>query len=342
MSAFPRIFAAALALALIPGLVPMLGQGRTAFGLGVLRRDGVLIPFCTYNGRTWSADWPGIDTPELPISIQSVPKRWWGAPGPSASWTAWLADGGKQPLVLEKPEHLRIFCGTHLGIQTDYRGGPFDPRDPTIAKDGVAIAGDAALLPITQVSLFAPDAHKIVETITDDFNKEEKLAATRFVAWVHPYGETARKQVPIELESFYRARESTPSGEWLTSYIEAVRRFPALPRDHDCGLITFVRGWVLEREGADPVIDLSARVTYCDRADVTFMQPFGRLLIDREPYWVYQMSSWRDELYEVSRIKPTEVRPVMAVAGGGCPKDAPPPARGRGRGGLAIGRGGGD
>jgi hypothetical protein len=324
-----------VALALATAM-PLSGQGRGAFGLGVLRRDGVLIPFAAYNGHSWTADWPGVDSPELPISLDSVPKRWWGAPGPAAPWTAYLLDGTTRPLVLKKPEHLSIFCGAHLGIRTDYEGSGFDPRQPTIAKDGVAIAGGATLLPVIQVSLLSTDAKKITAAIADDFNSEEEAAAGRFVNWRHPFDAEARKRYPIELETFYRARESTPSGTWVTSYVEAVRRFPARAFDNGCGLITFVRGWVLEREGHDPVIDIGARVTYCDRADVSFMQPFGRLLIDREPYWVYQISSWRDELYGVSRVRPTEVRAVMAVAGGGCPKDAPVPGRGRGRG-----RGGG-
>jgi hypothetical protein len=63
------------------------------------------------------------------------------------------------------------------------------------------------------------------------------------------------------------------------------------------------------------------------------MLPFGRMLIDNEVYWVYQISSWRDEVYTVSRIRSTEVRPVVAVAGGGCPRDLPPGFGGRGRGG---------
>jgi hypothetical protein len=328
MSAFWRRTALLVALALLGG-IPLIGQGKTTFGLGVLRRDGILIPFAAYNGRAWTADWPGLDSTELPISLDSVPRRWWGAPGPAASWTAWLLDGSKRPLVLKKPAHLRVFCTTHLGVQTDYEATEFDLRDPTIPKDGLAIAGSAELLPITPISLHSQDARKIVEAITDDFNKEEKAAAARFIAWSHPFDEPIRKTYPIELEAFYRSRESSPSGTWVTNYVEAVRRFPARPSDRECGLITFVRGWVLEREGKDPVIDIGARITYCDRADVSFMQPFGRLVIDREPYWVYQMSSWRDELYGVSRVKPDEVRAVMAVAGGGCPKNAPEPGRGR-------------
>jgi hypothetical protein len=313
--------------------VVLAGQGKTAFGLGVLRRDGVLIPFCSFNGRTWTADWPGSDgSIALPISLSDIPKRWWGAPGPAAPWTAWSIDAEPRPLKLEKPQQVQVFCGTHLGIKTDYQGtGDIDPREPTVPKDGVAIAGDAKLLPVIPVSLYSGDAKRIVEAITDDFNKEEETAASHFLNWEHPFSADERKATPIQLEAFYRARESTPSGDWSTSYVEAVRRFPARLGDNDCGLITFVRGWVLEREGRKPVIDIGARITYCDRADVSFMQPFGRLLIDREPYWVYQISSWRDEIYGVSRVRPEDVRPVMAVAGGGCPTKAP--GRGRGRGG---------
>src|SRR3954469_19131616 len=173
MSAFLRRFGPLVALALALA-VPLAGQSRSPFGLGVLRRDGALIPFTSWNGRTWSTEWPGINSAELPISVASIPKRWWGAPGPAAPWTAHLTDGTTRPLALKKPAHLRIFCGTHLGVQTDYEGGEFDPRDPTIGKDGIAVAGDAQVLPITQVSLYAQDAKRITDIITDEFNKEEK------------------------------------------------------------------------------------------------------------------------------------------------------------------------
>jgi len=63
-------------------------------------------------------------------------------------------------------------------------------------------------------------------------------------------------------------------------------------------------------------------VGFCDREDVSFMLPFGRVVLDNEVYWIYQISSWRNEFYSVARVRPEEVRPVVAVAGGECPKDA--------------------
>src|SRR6478752_9552173 len=146
MSALWRRIAPLVVLVLAAGLLPLAAESRS-FGLGVLRRDGILIPFASFNGRSWSADWPGLNSTELPISLSSIPKKWWGAPGPAAAWTAYLPDAESRPLALQKPAHLRVFCSTHLGLQTDYAGGPFDPRDPTIAKDGIAIAGAAQLQP---------------------------------------------------------------------------------------------------------------------------------------------------------------------------------------------------
>jgi len=295
------------------------------FSIGVLRRDGILVPFASFDGKRWNAPWPDSDeNVTLPIALGDVPKRWWGG-GEGQPWTAWVGEPfAPQPLALEKPVHFRAFCGSHVGISTRYRGGAFDTREPTVPKDGVAIAapqGAVTLKPITRISTIAADGKRMIAAITDTFNEEEAQAARRFTAWLHPFGDAQRRRYPIELEALYRARETSARGEWSTNYVEAVRRFPAAPQDKGCGLITFVRGWVIEREGKEPVINIGARVTYCDRADVSFMLPFGRVAVDDERYWVYQTSSWRDEFYSVARVRPDEVQPVVAVAGGGCPRE---------------------
>jgi hypothetical protein len=296
------------------------------FSVGVLRRDGVLIPFASFNGREWSVAWPGSDLRQpLPIGLSDIPARWWGAAGAGTPWTAWLRDEEKRPLKLLKPVHVPIFCGAHLAIATDYRGEPGSEREPTVPKDGIATAGDATVLPVTAVSVNAPDAARLIAAITDRFNEEEALAEKHFTNWIHPYGPAARARRPITLEAFYRAVDPTPSGDIRTNYIEAVRRFPAGLSDQGCGLITFVRGWITEYRDKKPEINIGARITYCDRADVSFMQPFGRVRVARgstgDVYWIYQTSSWRDEFYSIVRVSAEGVRPVLVVAGGGCPKE---------------------
>ena len=300
------------------------------FSVGVLRRDGVLIPFASFNGRTWQVVWPGSDLRQpLPIGLGDIPKAWWGGAGPDAPWRAWLRDDTQQPLKLIKPVHVPVFCGAHLAIATDYRGEAPAEREPTVPKDGIATTGDVTVRPITQVSVKSPDAARIVAAITERFNEEEALATRQFTNWFHPFGPDYRSQMPIELEAFYRAVDPGPNGDFRTNYIEAVRRFPAGPVDRGCGLITFARGWVTEYRDKKPEINIGARVTYCDRADVSFIQPFGRVRIERargreadaDVFWIYQTSSWRDEFYSVARVAPEGVRPVLVVAGGGCPKE---------------------
>jgi len=319
------------ALAAVAALAMVSAAADARFTVAVLRRDGVMIPFASFNGRAWNTPWPGAaPNVVLPISLDDVPKEWWGSAGPAAPWTAWLADGSSRPLKLNRPVHVQVFCGAHLGIGTDYRAQAPVERGPTVAKDGVAIAGDARLEPVPQISVLAADAARMVAAITAKFNEEEAQAAESFTRWRHPFGAAARAAAPIVLEAFYRSIETTPHGELRTSYIEAIRKFPALPRDEGCGLITFVHGWVTEVPGKKPVIDIRARVTYCDREDVPFIQPFGRFVARdaggrvQDVFWVYQLSSWRNEFYSVARVTKDGVRPVVGVSGGGCPKEPAP------------------
>ncbi len=291
-------------------------SAKEAFALGVLRRDGVLLPFASYDG-SWSVDWP-YGSVTLPISLADVPKKWWGAPGPEAQWTAWLPGEVERPLKVRNLTTVPVFCDRRLAIQTDYVDGPFEVRQPTVPKDGLATAGDVTLLPVTSVSADSPDAQELIRAITVDFNLEERLATRRFTRWEHPYKDAQRHKFPIEIEAFYRAHEKTARGEWDTTFVEAVRRFPPGEKDEGCGLITYARGWVRQQPGKRPDIDLGARITYCDREGVSFMQPFGRLILDDEVFWIYQLSSWRDEAYVVTRVRPKESRPVVAVSGGMC------------------------
>jgi hypothetical protein len=292
---------------------------RARLTLGVLRADGLLIPFASYAGD-WSVPWPTtLRYLSLPISLHDVDRKWWGAAGPDASWTANLPGAVKRPLALEVLRQVRVFCTPRLGIQTDYRGAPPSPDEPTVQKDGLAIAGDAELLPIEHVAKASSEWTAMARAIADKFNDAENDAAKSFLRWKHPFKAEQRRAVPIQLEAFYRASEQTKRGAWRESYIEAVRSFPARKEDNGCGLITYAYGWVLEREGHEPRIELRARVTYCDRAGVSFMQPFGRLLLDDDVYWVYQMSSWQDEAYTVSRVRPDDVAPAVVAFGGSCP-----------------------
>jgi hypothetical protein len=215
----------------------------------------------------------------------------------------------------------RVFCATQLQLRTAYRSrDAIDPRDPTVGKAGLAVAGDVAIDPIASIDPRSARATAMATTITEAFNVEERHAAHAFTDWRHPYTDEEREQVPIRIEAFYQHEETSDHGPWTASYVEAVRAFPPKPEDRGCGLITYARGWVMEAAGREPRINLGARVTYCDRANITFMFPLGAVHVDGDAFWIYQLSSWRDEIYDVTRVRPDGIKPEVAVAGGGnCP-----------------------
>ena len=286
--------------------------------LGVLRADGLVLPFASYDGR-WSVPWPtSLRNLAIPIALDDVNERWWGAAGPGAAWKAVLPDGTTRPLHLQLLRQVRVFCTNRLGVQTDHRGVLPSSDDPTVAKDGLAIAGEATVLPIERVEKDSAEWKAMTLAVTDEFNAAEKTAAAGFLNWHHPFSPEQRRGLSIQLETFYRSSERTRRGAWRVSYIEAVRSFPPRPADKGCGLITYAYGWIIEQEGKRPRIELRARVTYCDRDNVSFIQPFGRLVLRDEVYWVAQMSSWRDEVYTVSRVRPDGVEPVLIAEGGAC------------------------
>ena len=107
------------------------------------------------------------------------------------------------------------------------------------------------------------------------------------------------------------------------SYVEAVRQYPPGPEDKGCGLETLVSGWVHHRDGQlMEDTQLRGKLTYCDRVGATYMLPFGRIRPRKETYWVFQLSGWEAEWYQVVAVRRersvthSESSPVARAAAG--------------------------
>ena len=82
---------AAVAVAVpLPSLVAAPAQSSNTPGhlvFGVVRNDGLLLPFAAFDGRKWSTPWPdgigGPASPDLPVNLASVPVKWWGGEVPA-------------------------------------------------------------------------------------------------------------------------------------------------------------------------------------------------------------------------------------------------------------------
>ncbi len=337
----PRVLVAFAILAVAVLLGPAAGHqdGRVVQGaqdpsgpivLGVLRSDGVLLPFASFSGRRWSSRWPaGISGRQLPVTLADVPDSWWGG-APPEQWRLWPQEtmGSPRPLAPVVPVLVPVGRTSRLGLRTDFTPSP--PAVPAsefpFPKAGLAVGGDVTIQPITLASVTGAAAQQLVERLRGDIHQAEERAITALrgqARWTHPIPREARAPVVPHLEAWYTA-PIAGSGSTL-SYIEAVKLYPPLPDDDGCGLESFVTGWIHhEEEDRKLRAELRAVVTYCDREGALYMLPFGTLVLNDRTHWVFQMSGRRSEWYVVLEATPGGRRIVAEYhAGDGPPESVP-------------------
>lgn len=333
MLRLPSLPPVAACLVLALHVVAVRGQSRQASeaqsrdhdgrgALAILRRDGLLVPFASFDRDSWRVTWPLRVSPDtaVPVTREAIPEDWWGTRTPN-QWRAYLPDGTETFPELGVPSVFGAFCQPRIGIRTSYRSArqlPPTSMDP-FPKDGVAISGGVPLEPIETVKSTAPEWSTMASELVPEFDRVEDrtIGDVRSMAhWKHPHPDKSRHALPIRLESWYRAPGDEPGS--VVSYIEAARQYPPGPADEGCGLETLVSGWLYHRDGKlAKVKNLRGKLTYCDRYGVTYMLPFGRVRPNKTTYWVFQLSGWESEWYEVVATRRDSIRYALEVAVGG-------------------------
>jgi hypothetical protein len=327
MSARHRTASVACLLMLLAGsVVAPVGAQPPSFTLGVLRQDGILIPFATFDGR-WRNDWTEpLPTFEVPISLEDVVRDWWPGKRPQTDWTLWFPDGRSRPLKALAPAWVRAQCQANIGLRTDYEHpGPVAPPDTApYPKVGLAVTSTLAVEPpIEPVAIVEEDSEDwrwLRGRLKKPFQDAENEAIRR-AGFKHPYTTLERLALPVTLEALYRTPDTNPGD--LLYYFEIVRRYPEKDpkkvQDPPCDVLTYASGWIRKSSAgpaAEPVV--FAFVNDCNRWNATFMLPFGALRwASGRPLWVVQMSSWGREMYVVDELI-TESRQSWRTPGGWC------------------------
>ena len=293
---------------------------NTPFLLSVLNRDGLAIPFAAFTGKRWLAPWPQHQRGVLPMTLADVENDWWGGEPRPETMAVWMNGQRIGDASFAALSQVRVLCSTRLGLRTDYVPRELVPprlKQP-FPKDGVLVSNDVPLGRIDVVERGSAEWTRALELLTDEFNKMEKRAIASFDGWRHPFSEADRKRTPITMEAMYRAPSDARG--WTTYFVETVRQFPVRLRDGGCGLLTVGQGWVHVGPDGKRHVDLTSRVTYCDRKGVGFMLPFGTVRAGDKTYWIYQYSGYDDEFYQVVRPEPDDVKVAAGYHGGSCPE----------------------
>jgi hypothetical protein len=321
--------AALLLLAASVLIVPVLAQETTGthvsgsagpFTLGVLRRDGIVVPFAAYDGRRWQGPWPAdLAYRELPISFESIDRDWWGRVPPPQSMTLWADGKPRGDLKLLAPVFLRLPCTRRIGVSTNYHPAEVPPA-PTVQpfpKDGLVVSGGQTIGVIETVPEGAPERLVIAKAVAEELGKEEDVASRQFINWRHPFSRAERRKFPIEVEALYRAPMDEPG--WTAHYVELVRRYPPGPDDDDCGLLTSARGWVRTGPKGQTRVALGSQISYCDRYGISFMLPLGLIKVSSGTYWIYQVAGYEQESYMISKPTARTEERILAYPAVACP-----------------------
>ena len=298
-------------------------QQRESFLLGVMRRDGVVLPFVSYDGK-WELSWPSsLTNMELPIALNAVPTKWWGGAMPT-SWTLWPSDGSDGIKVSPTgPIAIMVGVEKRLGLRTGFVSEEPLPMPFTVPypKEGVVVSGTVQVGRVSAVSKRAAAWRDLTTSLKEEIDTAEQHAIDRTRSsskWVHPIPETQRKSTMAELEAWYTTSLVQPG--FGVSYIEAVKKYPPGEDDEECGLETFISGWIYSNSRQPrPKTNLTAKVTYCDRNHVSYMLPLGAMVVNSRTHWILQMSSWETEWYIVVEATPGRVRYVAEYFVGGRP-----------------------
>lgn len=308
---------------------------QAPFSLAILRRDGILRPFASYDGH-WKNSWPVPgQSADMPLSAADIPKGWWPDKKPITEWT--LLPIGADPVNVRQV-HVKSVnyylagCIQGVGLLTDYKPTilPPPPRVRPYPKDALAYSGEVTIDPIEIVGPKDAVVDALIKELPGEITPKEDAAIALLNSnrWKHSYDAEERKKVPVSLEALYRAPKGSADGRNLY-YFEAVKRYfiPKAPPqlkvqepERMCDLVTFASGWfALTPQGLIGDLHGKLVISSCDYAQARFLLPMGTVLIDGERDWIVQWSNPSFESYAI--LQPTglnSMEQVFEIGGGLC------------------------
>jgi hypothetical protein len=303
-----RVVAAILAMA---ALLPAAARDA-AFTVAVLRRDGIVVPFATFDGRNWSSHWPhpAVEL-TVPINLESVPRGWWGPTGPLASWEAWVVGTDeRQTIHAGQPDWIDVHCLRQIGLRTDYHAAEFPPppQEQPYPKDGLAVSPPQPIERVRSLPPAGTEASGMNAALQEAFNKAEGRTARKFN---HPMKASVRERITPTIEAIY-----AHGGEPSVYYVESRREYRA--PGEDCPLVAFGTGWFVRENGTWRSLSMAVDALNCDRRGGSYMMPLGVVRAGTRVFWLAQFSGWDHERYVVVEPRARSVDALVSAWGGGC------------------------
>lgn len=302
--------AAAIAL-VIASLMPAAAQ-LPAFGVGLLRPDGILVPVAVLDAGTWTDPWPPpSDDMRLDRMIESVPSYWRQRKLPVP--TTWhLVTGG----TVNSLSHI-VFgehCSNQVGLLTDAPRSGDDVHRRKLAMTRV--------VPVVAPLTIDPENREwraLIEEARLEVAQQEAAAIAR---QERESGRASALEPLAQRNAITFRRLAGHQGAGTrTLYFEVERRYKnrivaGIGREAST---LDASGWVQLQAGSAPVVfESRAVVTDPDFKLGRRVTPLGILPIDNATYWMVTEHGWENEEFTILRVTPAGIERVMSRHIGGC------------------------
>jgi hypothetical protein len=308
-----------LSLGLAPEVMQSsVGQSKPdPFAVGLMRSDGVLIPFAQYDGHKWLNPWPSARdaSKDEPSTIADLSKPWFVSDGKSSpAWYIWWPKGTLHVLKPSKIVQVESHCEKEWGLTTEL---PQDLKKTN--RDGIiGIAADKKreIDPVSEIDDKAEEWSKLSSFILSTFSRQEEIQAADLSAFLPPPSQEERKAVSPTLSHLFRG-DALITDQSLY-YFEALKQYqkPIPGNDQSCNDL-FFRGWILrDTTGSLKPVTTTIGWTDCEKTDNTI--PLATLSLDHRIFVFALDLGYEGESYSIFELKNSEIELLLETAGGSC------------------------
>jgi hypothetical protein len=304
---------------------PSQTNGNDTFIVGIVRADGVIVPFARYANRKWTNPWHSRQPNDQPGDLDTIAdleKPWFQSfVKPSSKWYLWSSAGEPRAIKTSDAVQVCSHCQKVWGLLSDYPNPETPEKNQCVRNRGAVLSEKKPARAMEKLTDASADWKQIMTFLRPEFEQAESSGLldtiSHYTAQLPPAEERARK--PLSILNLYRS-QLTDDGQ-LLFYFEASKEYPKPPDSNEvgCDNISLLGGWVLrDAQGNLALLDSQFNPTDCDWKEGGRVLPFLILQLDGKTFAIVEEDSYEGEGYTILEIRNDGVRPVLETYAGSC------------------------
>lgn len=294
-------------LALLCLAAPASAQGTDSLFVGVLRADGIAVPYAAYSAGQWS--WLPWDS--IPLAIQRRSGEPW-----------YLVRPDQPPLTIRGGSIIRFTGGDAMyeewGLVTDYSPREIADGSFPINRVGAILSRPHPAVAFARVDLDTPTAERHLAFLRTHFEEAETRALRADAAGEedgrgrlgHPLSAEARGRATLSLSQLHRSAGAV--GEGHLSFV-VLRRVYSVPAEGGvtCEAISELGAWVRERNGDLFLIHEALTLDNCTEMQLSIATPYAAIAIGERIFVLAELSAYEGSSHAVLTLEEGQLIDVL-------------------------------